>query len=92
MLRSFAMAAALIFLRSWRALLATLVLLFLLNLAISYPIAYCVGGRLTIEQAAMLNDSDWKDCPEYRDGQCIAGKGDGLLRKSCNDFLRALGR
>lgn len=88
MLRSLGMAAAIIFLRSWRLLAAIAGLLLLLGLALPYPITYCVGGQITSEQAAMLNDSDWKDCPEYRDGECVAGKGDGLLRKSCNDFLR----
>lgn len=48
----------------------------------------CVGGKITSEQATMLNDSDWKDCPEFRHGVCVATEGDGLLRKSCNNILR----
>ena len=52
----------------------------------------CIEGRLSSEQAVMLNASDWGRCPNYRDNMCEAEERDRVLAGECSEFFKFLWR
>jgi len=52
----------------------------------------CIEGRISAEQAVMLNATDWGRCPNYRDGECEAAERDRVLSGECSEFFKFLWR
>jgi hypothetical protein len=49
----------------------------------------CVEGRLSAEQAEVLNQMDWEKCPSYRQGSgCLAEAGDRVIIRECSELSR----
>ncbi len=52
----------------------------------------CIEGRLSAEQAVMLNATDWGRCPDYRNGECEAAEKDRVFAGECSEFFKFLWR
>ncbi|KKM13264.1 hypothetical protein LCGC14_1718040 [marine sediment metagenome] len=53
----------------------------------------CIEGRLSAEQAVMINDTAWGWCPVNRLGMlCEAAEGDRVLAGECSEFFKFLWR
>jgi hypothetical protein len=50
----------------------------------------CIEGRLSSEQAEVVNLLHWGKCPNYRDGECTAEANDRVLVKECSNFFKIL--
>ncbi len=52
----------------------------------------CIEGRISTEQAEMINTSHWYKCPKYREGECVAEENDRVLARECSEFFKLLWR
>lgn len=53
----------------------------------------CIEGRLSAEQAAVINDVDWGYCPVNRLGMlCKAAENDRVFIGQCSEFFKFLWR
>jgi len=50
----------------------------------------CIEGRLSSEQAHVVNLLHWGRCPTYRDGECVAEANDRVLVGECSEFFKTL--
>jgi hypothetical protein len=49
----------------------------------------CIEGRVSAEQAEVLNGKEWGKCPFYR-SPCVAEENDRVLKHQCSEFSRHL--
>lgn len=69
-------------------ILFTFLLFCFLAIAGPYIDSVCTEGRISREQAAAINELEWKHCPSYRNGECEAGTKDRILVRECAEFSR----
>jgi len=97
MIKTLFTAVKILWLRTGRLLKAAILLLFLMWAAITVYVGAvfdetCIEGRISAEQATMLNATDWERCPKYRMGECKAAKNDRVLVGQCSEFFKFLWR
>ena len=54
--------------------------------------AICIEGRLSAEQAEVINDMEWGHCPSYRHGKCEAKENHRVFVGQCSEFTKFLWR
>jgi len=80
-----------------RGLKVVIIFLFFIWLAISIVVGdkfdeVCVEGQISAEQAEVINNLEWKRCPTYRNGTCVAEAGDRVLVGQCSEFFKFVWR
>ena len=48
----------------------------------------CIEGRLSEDQANVINQLEWGKCPGYRNGVCRAEEGDRVLVRECSELSK----
>lgn len=52
----------------------------------------CIEGRLSAEQAVVINATDWGWCPPDRNDECEAAERDRVFTGECSEFFKFLWR
>ena len=78
-----------------RFLKHVLIMLAVLWVGISFYIGgkfdeICIEGRLSSEQAEVINLLHWGKCPKYRHDECMAEAGDRVLVGECSKFFKTI--
>ncbi len=73
-----------------KVLFAALAVYLSLILGGPYIDSICTEGRISSNQAAIINLREWNKCPSYRNNNCAAREGDRILRRECAEFSRKL--